>query len=186
MLYKRYVITATSKNSVVLAKVADELEVFPEAGIMQHVPGIATHREYSPGFNIVVAIEDKAMRMIGYRATINHRLTVIFAGGFQAIQPKQPISGREKADVAGPLSQFGIGNVERFIFNQPGIGKFMAFGKINEIVPVQRATQTFSVQYRIIAHRIRHSTVSIDIREIEFATRLEQAMHFAQYRILVR
>ena len=145
MLRKGNVATASGKNSIVPAKIADELEVFPESGIMQHVPSVATHREYPPGFDAVMIIEDKAMRMIGYRAAINHRLAVIFAGGLQPIQLEQPISGREKADVASPLSQLGIGNIERLILNQSRVGKFMALGKIDEVVPIQRPTQALTV-----------------------------------------
>lgn len=85
MLRKGQIITTSGKNSVVLIKIADELEVFSEAGIMQHAPGIATNGEYTPDFDVMVAVQNKAMRVIGYRAAINYRLAVILAGWLQTI-----------------------------------------------------------------------------------------------------
>ena len=61
----------------------------------------------------------------------------------------------------------------------------MAMRQPKKIVPVKRASQAFAVQHGVVTHRIRHPPVGIDIGEIEFPARLEQAMHFAQYRILV-
>ncbi len=108
-----------------LAEVTDELEVLLEARVMQHAPGVAAYRENTPGFDVVMPIEDKAMCMIGYRAAIDHCLPVILASGFQPIQFEQPIGGREKSNAADPYSQLGIGNIERPVSDQPWVGKAM-------------------------------------------------------------
>lgn len=171
------------ENPVVLAKVTDEFEVLPETCVMQHAPSVAAYRENTSGLNVVMPVEDKAMRMIGYRAAIDHGLPVILASGFQPIQFEQPIGGRVKTQITHAWRELRIGYVQRTAFDQPRVCKPMTMRQPQKVVPVQRAAQAFPVQHGIIAYRIRHSAVGIDIREIEFAARFEQAMHFAQYRI---
>ena len=146
-----------------LAEVTDELEVLPEASVMQHAPGVAADWEDTSSFDVVMPIKDKAMRVIGYRAAIDHCLPVILASGFQPVQLEQPISGRIKLDVADTSSQLGIGNIKRPVSDQPRVGKTVSLRQTDKVVPIQRATQTLTVQHRIIAHCIRHSAVGIDI-----------------------
>src|SRR3989338_1559716 len=186
ILYKRDVAAATRENSVVPAEVADELEVPPEARVVQHAPGVAADRKNPPGFDVVMPVEDKAMRMIGDRAAIDHCLPVIFASGFQTIQFEQPIGGRVETQITHTWCQLRIGYLQRTAFDQPWAGKAMSLRQTDKVVPVQRSTQAFAVQHGIVAYSVRHPAVGIDIRKIEFATRLEQAMHFTQHRILIR
>ena len=93
---------------------------------MQHAPSVAAYRKNSPGFDVVMSIKNKAMRMIGYRAAIDHCLPVILTSEFQPVQFEQPIGGRVKPDVANSRSQFGIGNVQRPVSDQPWVGKAMS------------------------------------------------------------
>ena len=86
ILYKRYVTAATGENPIVTVKITDEFEVLPETCVIQHAPGVTAHRENTPGLNLVMAVEGKTMRMIGYRAAIDHCLPIILAGGFQPVQ----------------------------------------------------------------------------------------------------
>ncbi len=111
MLHKRNIRAASRKNSVVLTKVTDELEVLFEPGAMQHMPSVATYGEYFSRFDVVMRVENKAVYVIRYRAAINHRLAVIFTSRLQPFQFEQPISRGKEFDVAYPFCQLGIGHV---------------------------------------------------------------------------
>src|SRR5687768_3485122 len=116
-----------------------------EPRIVQHKPGIAAHGKMLAGLDAMVLVEHKHMRMMRYRATINHGLTVVLTGWLQSVQLEQSVGCRVKADVPGARSQFRIADGDTAIINQPGIGKAMLTGQVKEIVPVQRATQALAV-----------------------------------------
>ena len=136
---------AALEDAVVAAEIANEIKVFCEAGVLEHAPGIAADREYAPGFDVVVAVQTEPLRAVGHGAPVYHRLTVILAVIFQPFQLEQPVGGREEADVAQLCRQRRVGDLQRPVFHQPRVGEALAFGELQEIVPVQRAAQALAI-----------------------------------------
>src|SRR3989339_896619 len=178
--------TTACKQAIVTAEATDKLKMPAETCFVQHPPGIAANRKDAPRLDIVMLVQYHAARMIGYGAAINDRLPIVLTGGFQAVQLEQAIGRRIKTDIAGDQRKLRVGNVQRPVSNQPRIGKALPMCNPQKIVPVQRAAQTLAVHYRVIANLIRHAPVGVHIREVKFTARPEQAMHLAQYSILVR
>src|SRR5688500_19251143 len=104
---------------------------------MQHKPGIAAYGKMLACLDAMMLVEHKHMRMMRYRATINHGLTIVLTGWLQSIQLEQPVGSRVKADVPGARSQFRITDADTAIVNAPRIGKAMLASQMKEIVPVQ-------------------------------------------------
>ena len=166
-------------------EVADEIEVRCKARVVQHVPGVAADREHLAGLHVVVFVEHKAARVLGHGASVDHGLAEVFAGRLQRGQFEQAIGGREEAQVASARGELRVGNLKRAVFEQARVGKAVALGKLNEVVPVKRATQALAIQHRVVAHGRWHAAVGIHVREIKLAARFEQALHTGQHRVFV-
>ena len=83
---ERHAAAAAGEDSVMPAEVADELEVRPETGLVQHAPGIAAYREHPPGLDGVVLVQDEMPFMADDAAVVNHRLAVVLAIRLQALK----------------------------------------------------------------------------------------------------
>ena len=174
------------KQAIVTAEITDGLKVFMEARFMQHPPGVAADREDAPDFNIMMLVQYKAVWMIGYGAAIDYRLPMILAGSFELIQFEQSIGCGIKTDAACTKRQLGVSYIYRPVGNQARIDKTLPMRDPQKIVPVECAAQAFAVHHRIIANLVGHAPVGVHVGEIKFTARFEQAMHSAQYGILVR
>ncbi len=64
-------------------KTTVKIKVTGKTRIMQHAPGIAANRKLLAGFNKMMLIQYKRVRMMWYRAAVNYRLTVILARQFK-------------------------------------------------------------------------------------------------------
>jgi len=54
-----------------------------EAGIVQHPPGVAAHREYFAGGNVMMGVEAEGFFLVGNAALVNYGLAIVFAGRLQ-------------------------------------------------------------------------------------------------------
>src|SRR5574340_856300 len=71
--------TAAGEDTVVPLEVAMEIEMCSQPCIVQHAPSVSADRKIFTGFDTVMFVEHKHVGMIGYRATVNHGLAIVFA-----------------------------------------------------------------------------------------------------------
>lgn len=62
-----------------LIEIAVEIEMFGEARIVQHAPGIAAYMEVFACFNEMMLVQYKRMRVVRNGAAVHYRLPVILA-----------------------------------------------------------------------------------------------------------
>ena len=77
---------ATAREApVVPAEVADEIEVRSQARLVQHSPGVAADREYPPGVDPMVLVQDVPLLVAGDIPPVDHRLAVVLARRLQSL-----------------------------------------------------------------------------------------------------
>jgi hypothetical protein len=120
-----------------------------EAGVGEHAPGVAAHREHAARLDGVVLVQDETVFLGGEFSTksalVDHRLAIVLALGLQAVQLEQAVGGGEEVDVAHPRRHGRIGEGDGTVFHQARVGEAAAAGEVQEVVPVQRAAQAFAV-----------------------------------------
>src|SRR5688500_4922082 len=131
-----------------------------------------------PGFNVMMFIERKHVRVMCYRAAIHDGLAVVFAGWLQVVQLEQAVGSGVKTYVPCSRSKFRVTNSDPSVVYQSGVGKAVRTGKVEKIVPVQRTAQAFTVQHRVRSKLTWNTPVGINIRKIKLATGLEHAPGF--------
>ena len=137
------------KDAVVSVKIAMEVEMYGESCIVQHAPSVPTGRKKLACFDAMMFVEHKCVGMMRDGASINDSLTVILASGLEVIKFEQSICCRVKTDVSGPYGQFSVIYRDPAVVNQARIAKTVGAGQLEKIVPVQRTSQAFTVQYRV-------------------------------------
>ncbi len=63
-------------------EIADELKVRFKPRVMQHFPGVTTHRKYGPRFDVVMFVQNKGIRLMLDAALVDDRLTIVFTVAF--------------------------------------------------------------------------------------------------------
>ena len=167
------------------AEITDEAEMRRQTAFGEHAEGVAAHRKHLAGLDPVVLVEGQGVGVFGNRAAVDHRLAVVFAGILQLGEMEQAVGGGEEADRAGAGGERRIGDLQGPVADQAGIGEAGLAGQAQEIVPVEGATEAFAVEHRIVAQRLGHTPVGIDIGEEELTAALEQAPHPVQHGQLV-
>src|SRR3546814_4023367 len=104
----------------------------------------------------MMLVEGEAVRLGGNRAPIDYGLVIVLAGRLKNGKLEQPVGGRVEFRFADPLRPTIVSQVKWAVLHKAGIGKAVAQGEPQEVVPVERAAQALPVQDRILPRFVGH------------------------------
>src|SRR3546814_16916351 len=112
-----------------------------KARLAQHPRTVSADR-YDPAcFEGMMFVEGEAVRLVGNSAPIDYGLAIVLAGRLKNGKLEQPVGGRVEFRFADPLRQTIVSQVKWAVLHKAGIGKAVAQGEPQEVVPVERAAQ---------------------------------------------
>mmetsp|Transcript_24824 Transcript_24824/g.52907 ORF Transcript_24824/g.52907 Transcript_24824/m.52907 type:complete len:409 (-) Transcript_24824:43-1269(-) len=190
---ERHARPATLENSVMSAKIPDEIEVLLKPRLLQHVVSVPAHREDLPLLHVVVVVERPPALEPGDRPLVNHGLAVVLAVRLQqpVVELEQAVRRRVELEVGVPqlvdpalhgLVLDGDGRV----LHEPRVGEAAPPRQVLEVVPVQRAAEALPPEHLVVAQLFRDAAAGVHVREVQLPPRLEQPEAGFQHGLLVR
>ena len=134
---------------------------------------------------MVFDIEDEELFHAFHTAAIDDGLSVIFAGWLKALQLEQARCYGCKADLPDLGLERRVDDRQRTMIHHARVTKACGHGHGLIVAPIERARQALAIKNGVLHELCRNAPVGIDVREIKFAARLQQAVRGAKHSRLV-
>mmetsp|Transcript_1810 Transcript_1810/g.2168 ORF Transcript_1810/g.2168 Transcript_1810/m.2168 type:complete len:205 (+) Transcript_1810:218-832(+) len=173
-------------------KITNKIKMFLKPRLLEHVVRITTDGENLSSLHVVMVVQGPPTLKPWNGPFIYHSLSIILTHGvkFGIIEFEQAVGGRIKFQI--PRSRLCnsilhglIINGNHRVIDEARIDETTFLCKVVKVVPVQRATETFTPEHFIVPQLLCNASIGIYVGKIQFASRFEDSVTGFEYCLLI-